>query len=159
MKIPRRRFLQLAAGAAALPAASRVASAQVYPSRPVRVVVGYAAGDLNDTVARLTGQWLSERLGQPFIIENRPGGGSTLGIETVVRAPSDGYTLLMIGPSAAIIATLYANLKFNFFRDIIPVGGVIQQAQFLVVHPSVPAKTLQHFPVNLNRRGFTAIRR
>src|SRR5215467_13674830 len=145
MKIPRRRFLQLAAGAAALPAASRVASAQVYPSRPVRVVVGYAAGDLNDVVARLTGQWLSERLGQPFIIENRPGANTNIATEAAVKAPPDGYTLLQVSASAAINATLYEKLNFNFVRDIAPIAAIIRQPTILVVNPTVPATTIPEF--------------
>src|SRR5262245_15273719 len=116
MKLPRRRFLHLAAGAAALPAMSRIASAQTYPSRPVRLLVGFPAGGNADTIARPMGQWLSERLGQPFVIENRPGAGTNIATEAVVRAPADGYTLLMVGPSSATNATLYDNLKFNFIR-------------------------------------------
>src|SRR6516164_2363882 len=120
MKLPRRNFLHLAAGAAALPAVSRIARAQAYPTRPVRWIVGFAPGGGNDIVARLMGQWLSERLGQPFVIENRPGGGTNIATEVVVRAPADGYTLLMFGSPAAINATLYGKLNFNFIRDIAP---------------------------------------
>src|SRR5262245_11652957 len=141
MALPRRQFLQLAAGAIALPAVSQVTSAQTYPSRPVRIVVGSAAGDLSDVVGRVIGQWLSQRLGQSFIIENRPGAGSNLGTETVIRATADGYTLLMVAASAAINATLYGNLKFNFIRDIAPVASAVRQPQIVVVHPSVPATT------------------
>src|SRR5436190_10381356 len=112
MKLPRRQFLHLAAGAAALPAVSRTAWAQSYPSRPVRIIVGFAAGGPNDILARLMGQWLSERLGQPFVIENRPGGGSNIGTEAVVRAPADGYTILLAGTTGAINATLYDKLNF-----------------------------------------------
>src|SRR5450830_1928283 len=114
MKLLRRQFLHLAAGAAALPAVSRFAWAQTYPSRPVRIIAGFAAGGPNDILARLIGQWLAERLGQPFIIENRPGAGSNIAPETVVRAPADGYTLLLVGSPNAINATLYDNLNFNF---------------------------------------------
>src|SRR5262245_29275025 len=113
MKFPRRTFLHLAAGAAALPFAPHVARAQAYPTRPVRIVVGLAAGGSNDIIARLMGQWLSERLGQPFIIENRPGGGGNIATEAVVRAPADGYTLLLVGSANAINATLYDKLSFN----------------------------------------------
>src|SRR5215470_6876589 len=126
MKLPRRYFLHLAACAAALPTASRFAWAQAYPSRPVRVIVPFAPGGLNDIAARLIGQWLSERLGQQFIIENRPGGGGNIGIEAVVRAPADGYTLLAVGSSAAINATLYEKLGYNFIRDIAPVASTIR---------------------------------
>src|SRR5262249_26361664 len=145
MKLPRRRFLHLAAGAAALPAMSRIAGAQAYPTRPVRLIVPLAAGGATDIVARLTGQWLSERLGQPFVIENRPGGGTNIGTEAVVRAPSDGYTLLMVGTTHAINATLYDKLNYNFIRDMAPVAGIIRNALVLVVHPSLPAKTVPEF--------------
>src|SRR6266436_2522272 len=121
MKLPRRKFLHLAVGAAALPAVSRIARAQSYPSRPVRIIVGYAAGGVTDIVARLMGQWLSERLGQQFIVENRPGASSNIGTEAVVRAPPDGYTLILANTSASINATLYDKLNFNFIRDIAPV--------------------------------------
>ena len=141
MKLPRRQFLHLAAGAAALPAVSRFAWAQTYPSRPVRIIVGFAAGGPNDILARLIGQWLSERLGQPFVIENRPGAGSNIATEAVVRAPPDGYTLLLVGSPNAINATLYDKLNFNFIRDIAPVASIIRGALVMVVHPSVPAKT------------------
>src|SRR6516162_6162020 len=120
MKLPRRTFLHLAAGAAALPAVSRLARAQDYPTRPVRIIVPFAAAGAFDIMARLIGQWLSERLGQPFVIENRPGGGGNIGIEAVVRAPADGYTLLVVGSTAAINATLYEKLGYNFIRDITP---------------------------------------
>src|SRR5438034_2429638 len=118
MKLPRRTFLHLAAGAAALPVVSRIASAQAYPTRPVRIIVGFPAGGGADIVARLIGQWLSERLGQPFIIENRPGAASNLGAEAVVRAPADGYTLLVVTSTNAINATFYDKLNFNLIRDI-----------------------------------------
>ena len=127
MKLPRRRFLHLAAGAAALPAVSRLAWAQAYPARPVRIIVGFAAGGAGDILARLMGQWLSERLGQPFVIENRPGAGSNIGTEAVVRAPPDGYTLLSRSVANAINATLYDKLNFNFIRDIAPVAGIVRE--------------------------------
>jgi tripartite-type tricarboxylate transporter receptor subunit TctC len=145
MKLPRRQFLHLAAAAAALPAASGFAWAQTYPSRPVRIIVGFAAGGPNDILARLLGQWLSERFGQPFVIENRPGAGSNIATEAVVRASPDGYTLLLVGTPNAINATLYDNLNFNFIRDIAPIAGLIRGALVMVVHPSVPAKTLPEF--------------
>jgi tripartite-type tricarboxylate transporter receptor subunit TctC len=145
MKLPRRQFLHLAAGAAALPTVPRFAWAQAYPSRPVRIIVGFPAGGNLDMIARLMGQWLSERLGQPFIIENRPGAGTNIATETVVRAPADGYTLLMVGPTQAINATLYDKLTFNFIRDIAPVAGIISTANVMVVNPSVPAKTVPDF--------------
>jgi tripartite-type tricarboxylate transporter receptor subunit TctC len=143
--IPRRNFLHLAAGAAALPAISRIAFAQAYPTRPVRIVVGFAPGGANDILARLIGQWLSERLGQPFVIENRPGGGSNIATEAVVRAAPDGYTLLLVGPPQAINATLYEKLNFNFLRDIAPVAGIIRAPNVMEVHPSVPAKMVSEF--------------
>jgi tripartite-type tricarboxylate transporter receptor subunit TctC len=142
MKLPRREFLQLAAGAAALPAVSRLAWAQAYPTRPVRVIVPFAPAGDTDLVARLMGQWLSERLGQPFIIENRPGAGTNIGTEAVVHAPADGYTLLLASPPAAINATLYEKLNFNFMRDIAPVAGVIRAPFVMEVNPAVPAKTV-----------------
>jgi tripartite-type tricarboxylate transporter receptor subunit TctC len=145
MKLPRRNFLQLAAGAAALPAVSRIARAQAYPTRPVRLIVPIAPGGATDILARLIGQWLSERLGQPFIIDNRPGAGSNVGTEAVVRAPADGYTLLLCSVTDAINATLYDKLNFNFIRDIAPVAGIIRGTHVLVVNPSVPAKTVPEF--------------
>jgi tripartite-type tricarboxylate transporter receptor subunit TctC len=145
MKLPRREFLHLAAGAAALPAASRIASAQTYPTRPVHLLVGFAAGGPLDTSARLIAQWLSERLGQPFIIENRPGGGSNLATEMVVRARPDGYTLLEVSAANAWNATLYEKLNFNFIRDIAPVAGVRRAGGVMVVNPSVPAQTVPEF--------------
>jgi tripartite-type tricarboxylate transporter receptor subunit TctC len=141
----RRRFLHLAAGAAALPAVSRFAWAQAYPTRPVRLIVGFGAGSAPDILARLIGQWLSERLGQPFVIENRPGGGGNIGTEAVVRAPADGYTLLMVSSANAANAALYDKLNFDFIRDIAPVAGVLRGPSVLVVHPSVPAKTVPEF--------------
>jgi len=143
----RRQFLHLAAGAAALPAVSRLASAQAYPSRPVRIVVGLASGGTNDITARLMGQWLSERLGQQFVIENRPGAGTNIATEMVVRAPADGYTLLLVGAYNAINATLYEKLNFNFIRDIAPVASIGRVPLIMVVNPSVPAKTVPEFIV------------
>jgi tripartite-type tricarboxylate transporter receptor subunit TctC len=145
MKLPRRQFLHLAAGAAALPALSRIAWAQAYPSRPVRMIAPFAAGGPADIVARLMGQWLSERLGQQFVVENRPGAGSNIGTEVVVRALADGYTLLMVGTPGAINATLYDKLNFNFIRDIAPVAGIIRTPLVVVVHPSFPAKSVPEF--------------
>ena len=145
MKLPRRQFLHLAAGAAALPALSHIARAQAYPTRPVRIVVGFAPGGGADIMARLIGQWLSERFGQPFIIENRPGAGSNIGTEAVVRAPADGYTLLLVLTPNAVNATLYDKLNFNFIRDIAPVAGISREPNVMVVHPSVPAKTVPEF--------------
>jgi tripartite-type tricarboxylate transporter receptor subunit TctC len=145
MKLPRRNFLHLAAGAAALPAVSRIARAQAYPSRPVRLVVPFGSAGATDITARLVGQWLSERLGQQFIIENRPGAGGNVGTEAVVRASPDGYTLLMASTTNAINATLYDKLSFNFIRDIAPVASIIRFPNIMVVNPSVPAKTLPEF--------------
>ena len=146
MKLPHRRHvLRLAAGAAALPAVSSVAWAQSYPSRPVRIVVGFAPGGANDILARLIGQWLSERLGQPFVIENRPGAASNIATEAVVRAPADGYTLLLVGAPQVINATLYDKLNYDFLRDIAPVASISREANVMVVNPSVPAKTVPEF--------------
>src|SRR6516164_369736 len=145
MKLPRRSFLLLAAGAAALPALSRVAGAETYPTRPVRIISPFGTAGANDLVARLIGQWLSERLGQQFVIENRPGAGGTIGTEAAVRAPADGYTLLMAGAYNAINATLYDKLSFNFIRDIAPVAPIIRLANVLDVNLSVPAKTVPEF--------------
>jgi tripartite-type tricarboxylate transporter receptor subunit TctC len=145
MTLPRRRFLHLAAGAAALPAVSRTAWAQSYPARPVHIIVGFSAGGPNDILARLIGEWLSKRFSQPFVIENRPGAGSNLATEAVVRAPPDGYTLLLVGSPNAINATLYDKLDFNFIRDIAPVASFIRGPLVMVVHPSVPAQTVPEF--------------
>jgi tripartite-type tricarboxylate transporter receptor subunit TctC len=145
MKLSRRRFLHLAAGAAALPIASRIARAQTYPTRPVRIIVSLAAAGMQDILARLIGQWLSERLGQPFVIENRTGAGGNIGTEAVVRAPPDGYTLLTVGPSNAANATLYDKLSYNFIRDIAPVASLTRVPNVLEIHPSVPVKTVPDF--------------
>jgi len=145
MKLRRRQFLHLAAGAAALPIVSRIARAQAYPSRPVRIIVGFPAGGGTDIYARLMGQWLSERLGQPFIIENRVGATGNIATEAVVRAPPDGYTLLMVLATNAINATLYDKLNFNFIRDIAPVASVNRVPQVIDVHPSVPVRTVPEF--------------
>jgi tripartite-type tricarboxylate transporter receptor subunit TctC len=142
MKLPRRKFLGLAGFAAALSTAPRVARAQTYPSRPVRIIVGYAPGGGQDILARLIGQWLSDRLGQSFIVENRPGGGANIATEAVVRAPPDGYTLLTIGPAHAVNATLYDKLSFNFLRDIAAVASVTVNPSVLEVHPSVPVRSV-----------------
>ncbi|MEA2876864.1 MAG: hypothetical protein QOF14_2060 [Hyphomicrobiales bacterium] len=142
MKLRRRTFLHLAAGAAALPAVSRMAQAQAYPSRPVRIIVGFPAGGATDIQARLMGQWLSDRLGQQFIVENRPGASGNIGTEAVARAPADGYTLLQIVTPHAINAALYTNLNFDFVRDIAPVICVARLAYVVVVNPSVPAATI-----------------
>src|SRR5437763_15325411 len=142
MKFPRRTFLQLAVGAGALPAMPRLSRAQAYPSRPVRIVVGFAAGGATDIQARLMGQWLSERLGQQFIIENRAGASGNIGTEAVAKAAPDGYTLLPIVTPNAINAVLYTNLNFDFIRDITPIIAVARLAYVVVVHPSVPAATI-----------------
>jgi tripartite-type tricarboxylate transporter receptor subunit TctC len=145
MKLPRRRFLHLAVGAAALPALSRVAWAQTYPTRPVRWIVGYPPAGASDIAARLIGQWLSDRLGQPFVIENRPGASGNIGTEAVVNAPPDGYTLLLVNAGNAINATLYDKLKYNLIRDIAPVAGIIRVPLVMQVNPSVPVKTVPEF--------------
>jgi tripartite-type tricarboxylate transporter receptor subunit TctC len=145
MKLPRRNFLHLAAGAAALPAVSRIARAQAYPARPVRLLTGFAAAGGSDVVARLIGQWLSERLGQSFIIENRPGAGGNIGTESVVRAPPDGYTLLLVTFANVVNVSLYKKLNFNFIRDIVPVAGLIRVPDLMAIHPSVPARTVPEF--------------
>jgi tripartite-type tricarboxylate transporter receptor subunit TctC len=142
MKLPRRKFLHLAVGAAVLPAVSRIARAQTYPSRPLRIVVGFPAGGGIDIVARLMGQWLSERLGQPVVIDNRPGAGGNLGVEAVVRAAPDGYTLLWANSANAISATLYEKLNYNLVRDIVAVAGVVRVPQVMVVNPSSLAKSV-----------------
>src|SRR5262245_7584699 len=141
----RRQFLHLAAGAAAIPVFARIAWAQAYPTRPVRLIDGYPPGGSADITARLIGQWLSGRLGQPFVIDNRAGGGGNIATEAVVSAPPDGHTLLLVGTSHTVNGTLYDKLNFNFVRDIAPVGGIIRQPQVMLVNPSVPAKTVPEF--------------
>ena len=148
MKLPRRNFLLLVAATVALSVVSRIARAQGYPSRPVRIIVPFAPGGSTDITARLIGQWLSERLGQQFLIENRPGAGSNIGTELVVNAPPDGYTLLLVGASSAINATLYEKLNFNFLRDIIPIAGIISIPFIMAVGPSFPATTVSEFIVH-----------
>jgi tripartite-type tricarboxylate transporter receptor subunit TctC len=145
VKLSRRRFLRLAAGAAALPAVSPVARAQSYPSRPVRLLVGFAAGGPNDIIARLIGHWLSERLGQQVVVENRPGAASNIAAEALVKAPPDGYTLLLFGSTNAINTTLYENLGLNFSRDIAPVASIVRQPNVMLINPSVPARTVPEF--------------
>jgi tripartite-type tricarboxylate transporter receptor subunit TctC len=145
MKPSRRTLLELAAGAAALPLTSRLASAQVYPARPVRLLVGYPAGGPTDITARLIGQWLSERMGAPFVIENRPGVSGSIATEAVVHASADGYTLLLAGVWDAINPTLYHNLNFNFINDIAPVAGLIRYSNVMLVNPALPAKTVPEF--------------
>lgn len=146
MRLPHRRhFLQAAVGAAALPVISRIASAQAYPTRPVRIIVPVAAGGALDILARLLGQWLSERLGQPFVVENRPGGATNIGIEAAVRAPADGYTLLLIPASVTVNATLYEKLNFNFMHDIDPIAPISRLPIVMEINPSFPAKTVPDF--------------
>ena len=145
MKLPRRTFLHLATGAFALPAVSRLALAQTFPTRPVRLIVGFPPGGPGDISARLEGHWLTEKLGQPFIVENRPGAGGNIGTEMVVRAPPEGYTLFLVNTANVINASLYEKLSFDFLRDIAPVGGIIRAANVMEVHPSVPAKTVPEF--------------
>jgi tripartite-type tricarboxylate transporter receptor subunit TctC len=145
MRLPRRRFLRLAGAAIALPAVARIASAQAYPTRPVRMIIGYPPGGSADITARLVGQWLSERLGQPVVIESRPGGGTNIATEAVVRAAPDGYTLLLVAPANAINASLYDKLNYNFLRDIAPVAGLIRFPNVMEVNPSVPVKTVPEF--------------
>jgi tripartite-type tricarboxylate transporter receptor subunit TctC len=145
LKLSRHRFLHLAAGAAALPAVSRIACAQAYPARPVRIIVRFPAGATDDITARLIGQWLSERMGQNFLIDNRSGAAGNIATEAVVRAPADGYTLLLASPANAINTTLYQSLNFNFIRDIAPVAGIIRTPLVMVVNPSFPTKTVPEF--------------
>src|SRR5262249_24929756 len=145
MNLLRRQFLHLAAGAAALPAVSRFARAQTYPARPVRIIVGFAPAGGTDIIARLIGQWLSERLGQQFVIENRPGAATNFGTQMVVNAPPDGYTLLVATIVNTVNATLYDKLNFNFIRDIAPVASIAREPFAIEVHPSVPVKTVPEF--------------
>jgi tripartite-type tricarboxylate transporter receptor subunit TctC len=145
MNLPRRKFLHLAAGAIALPAMSRIARAQAYPARPVRYIVSAPPGGAQDILARLMGQWLSDRLGQPFVVENRPGGGTNIATEMVVRSPADGYTILSVAVPAAVNATLYEKLNFDFIRDVAPVAGIIRVGLVIVVNPLFPVKTLPEF--------------
>ena len=145
MPLPRRQFLHLAACAGAVAALPRMAAAQAYPSRPVRFVVGFPAGGPNDILGRLMAQWLSERLGQPFNVENKGGKSGNIATELVVRAPADGYTILLVGPANAISGSLYPNLSFNFLRDIAPVAAITREPLVMVVHPSVPAKSVPEF--------------
>jgi tripartite-type tricarboxylate transporter receptor subunit TctC len=147
MKFPRRRILQLATGAAALPAVSRIARAQAYPTRPVRILVGGPPGGAFDILARLVGQWMSERLGQPFVVENRPGAGTNIATEAVVKAAPDAYTLLVFDASPAINTNLYNNLNFVFLRDIAPVASIVRSPLIMVINPTVPAKTVPEFIV------------
>ena len=162
MNFPRRRFLHFAANAVAVATVSRTARGQAYPTRPVRIIVGFTPGGTTDIAARLIGQWLSERLAQQFVIENRPGAGSNIAAEAVVNAPPDGYTLLLVGAPNAINATLYEKLNFDFIRDIAPVAGIIRTALVMQVNPSVPAKTVPEFiayananpgKINIRRRA------
>src|SRR5262245_34787577 len=145
MKLPRRQLLRFVVGAAALPAVGGVAQAQTYPTRPVRIITGFAAGGTPDILARLMGQWLSEQLGQAFVVENRPGAGGSIATEMVVRAPADGYTLLLVGPNSAINATLYDKLNFNFIRDIAPIASISREPHIMLVNPWVPATTIPEF--------------
>lgn len=145
MKLPRRQFLHLAAGVISLPTVSQIARAQAYPARPVRILVGYAAGGGVDVVARLIGQWLSERLGQSFIVENRPGAGTNIATEAVVRSPPDGYTLLLATGANAVNATLYQKLNFDFLHDVAPIGSIVRVPLVMVVNPSFPARSVAEF--------------
>jgi tripartite-type tricarboxylate transporter receptor subunit TctC len=145
MTLPRRRFLQLAAAATTVPTVARTARAQTYPARPVRIIIGYTPGGSADITARLLAQWLTERLGQSFVVESRPGGGTNIATEAAVRAPADGYTLLLVAPANAINATLYEKLNYDFLRDIAPVAGLIRFPNIMEVNPSVPVKTVPEF--------------
>ena len=145
MKLPRRTFLHLAAGAASLPAVSRIARAQTYPARPVRIIVGFSAGGPSDIVARIIARWLSEHLGQEFVVENRPGAAGNIGTEAALRAPPDGYTLLLVTSTNAVNVTFYENLNFNFMSDIAPVAGIIRVPFVMEINPSIPAKTVPEF--------------
>jgi tripartite-type tricarboxylate transporter receptor subunit TctC len=143
--LPRRRFLQLAGLAAAMPAASRRAQAQSYPNRPVRLIVGFVPGGATDIVARIVAQWLTERLGQPFVVENKPGAGSNIAAQAAINSPADGYTLLMVTTASAINATFYDNLPFNFVRDVAPVAALVSIPNVIVVNPALPVKTVAEF--------------
>jgi len=145
MRPSRRKFLHLAGGVATFPAVLRMAQAENYPYKPVRFIIGYTPGGSADIAARLIGQWLSERLGQSFIVESRPGAGSNIGTEAVIRSPPDGYTILLVAPANAINATLYRKLNYNFIRDVAPVAGIIRFPNVMEVNPSVPAKTVPEF--------------
>src|ERR1700726_4610735 len=145
LEISRQRFLKLIASAVALPTFARIASAQSYPSRPIHIIVGFPPGGAADVTARLIGQWLSERLGQPFIIENRPGAGTNIGTEAVAKSPADGYTLLLVSVANTVNATLYQSLNFDFIRDITPVAGLVRGPLVMEVNPSVPATTVPEF--------------
>lgn len=145
MRLCRRQFLHLAAGATTLPAVSRIARAQIYPTRPVRIIVGFPAGGVTDITARVTGQWLSERLGQQFVIENRQGAATNIATEAVIRAPADGYTLLLANATNAINATLYERLNFDFIRDVVPIASIVETPFVMVVNPSFSAKTVPEF--------------
>jgi tripartite-type tricarboxylate transporter receptor subunit TctC len=145
MRLCRRQFLHLAAGATTLPAVSRIARAQIYPTRPVRIIVGFPAGGVTDITARVTGQWLSERLGQQFVIENRPGAATNIATEAVIRAPADGYTLLLANATNAINATLYERLNFDFIRDVVAIASIVETPFVMVVNPSFSAKTVPEF--------------
>src|SRR5262245_2706267 len=145
MKLPRRNFLGLAAGAALMPVASRIARAQAYPTRPVRIIVGWPAGGTTDIATRLIAQWLSERLGQPFVVENRAGAASNIATEAVARAPADGYTLLAVTGTNTVNATLYDKLNFNFVRDIATIAGILRSPLVLEVNPAVPVNSVSEF--------------
>src|SRR5436190_821333 len=145
MTLPRRRLLQLAGATLALPAIARIARAQTYPAKPVRLIIGYTPGGSADLTARLMAQWLTERLGQSFVVESRPGGGTNIATEAVVRAPPDGYTLLLVAPANAINATLYEKLNYDFIRDMAPVAGLNRFPNVMEVNPAVPAKTVPEF--------------
>jgi len=145
MSIPRRTFLRVAAGALAFPAAPHLARAATYPERPVRIIVGFAAGGPNDIAARVIGQWLSQQLGKPFLVENRPGAASNMATEQVVRTRPDGYTLVMMGPPAVLNPSLYNNLNFSFIRDIAPIAGIVRTPEVMLVNPSVPANSVPEF--------------
>jgi tripartite-type tricarboxylate transporter receptor subunit TctC len=145
MPLPRRQILKLAAAAIAAPAVARGAWAQGYPTRPVRLIIGYTPGGSADITARLMGQWLTERMGQPFVVESRPGGGTNIATEAVVRAPPDGYTLLLVAPANAINATLYEKLNYDFIRDSVPIAGLNRFPNVMEVNPAVPAKSVPEF--------------